>query len=105
MSLPKIFAELYAEAAARATPSQRGESFKRLQQGATITVRSQGRRRQVLLGRQLAPVGEVEIETFRRDGRIPADAERRDYQAGPWHYVALTWEEPPGLFDEEETHA
>lgn len=99
MSLTRVFDQLYADAAARERPDARGEAVKRLGRGATITVRVQGRRRQVLLGRQLAPVGEAEVDTFRRDGAIPADAERRDYRAGPWHYVALTWEAAPSLFD------
>jgi hypothetical protein len=99
MTLRHVFLELYEVALARATPAQRGESFRRLKNGATITVRAQGRKRQVLLGRQSAPVGEGEEATFRRDGQIPADAERREYQAGPWHYVALTWEAPPELWD------
>lgn len=103
MSLVHIFKELYATAAARDTPHTAGESFRKLKNGATIKVKAQGRRRQVILGRAGAPVGEGEEQTFRRDGEIPADAERQEFQAGPWHYVALTWTEPPGLFDEEES--
>jgi hypothetical protein len=41
----------------------------------------------------------VEIVTFRRDGRIPPDATRADYQARRWHYVALSWEAAPSLFE------
>lgn len=99
MSLTRIFEQLYADAAARERPDARGEAVKRLGRGAAITVRTQGRKRQVLLGRQLAPVGEAEIDTFRRDGGVPSDAERRDYAAGRWHYVALTWDAAPTLFD------
>ncbi|HMQ29168.1 MAG TPA: hypothetical protein PKD53_00505 [Chloroflexaceae bacterium] len=99
MSLFHIFKELYATAIAGRP------AFRRLKSGATIKVRAKGRRRQVILGRAGAPVGEGEEQTFRRDGEIPDAAARQEYQSGPWHYVALTWEEPPGLFDEEPTDA
>ncbi len=56
--LRRVFETLYAEALARAQPERRGEAHRRLGNGATITVRAQGARRQVLLGRQGAPVGE-----------------------------------------------
>lgn len=101
MSLFHIFKELYAAAAHRPDTGRPGESFRKLKNGATIKVRAAGRRRQVILGRAGAPVGAGEEQTFRRDGEIPADADRQEYQSGPWHYVALTWTEPPGLFDEE----
>ncbi len=99
--LRRVFETLYAEALARAADDRRGEASRRLGNGATVAVRAQGVRRQVLLGRQGAPVGEAEVVTFRRDGGVPGDAERRDYAAGRWHYVALTWEEGPGLFGGE----
>lgn len=103
MSLPKIFTELYAEAAAREAPGHHGEAVKQLGRGARVAVRVRGRRRQVLLGRAGVFVSEDEVTTFRRDGRVPETAERTDYTtAGNWFTVALTWEEPPGLFDEEE---
>lgn len=97
MSLPGLFRRLYAEA------EQRGEAFASLQQGATVKVRAAGRKRQVILGRRGVPVGDGEEVTFRRDGRIPQGAERLAYEPTPagWHYVAYTWEEEPGLFDDE----
>lgn len=97
MSLPTLFRRLYAEA------EQRGEAFAKLQQGATVKVRAAGRKRQVILGRCGAPVGDGEETTFRRDGRIPEGAGRVAYEptSAGWHYVALTWEEEPGLFDDE----
>ena len=97
MSLPRLFTELYAAAVTTGRPA-----FRRLRQGATVKVRVDGRRRQVILGRQGAPVGEAEEATFRRDGRVPDDAARVAYDPTPdrWHYVAYTWEEPPGLFDD-----
>lgn len=104
MSLRTIFRELYAAAQARAAPGQRGEAVRQLGRGARIAVRVQGRRRQVLLGRSGVFVSEEEVATFRRDGDIPEIADATQYvTAGNWHTVALTWEEPPGLFDEEES--
>lgn len=98
MSLPTLFRRLYGEAATTGRPA-----FARLQQGATIKIRVSGRRRQVILGRHLVPVGEKEEETFRRDGQIPPDAERAEFAAKDgWQYVTYTWEEPPGLFDDEQ---
>lgn len=99
MSLRSQFATLYAEAEARSSRGRRGEALKSLKGGAEIRVRAEGRRRQVVLGRRGAPVGEVEEQTFRRDGQIPPDAERAEYQCRDWHYVALSWEMPPLLFD------
>lgn len=103
MSLHRIFQELYALAAARETPEQRGEAFKHLGRGAEITVRAHGRRRQVVLARAGVEVGEIEEQTFRRDGAIPDTAERRAYASiSGWYYVAFTWEVPapaPTLFD------
>lgn len=98
MSLPRIFVQLYGEAATTGRPA-----FKRLEKGATIKVRVSGRRRQVILGRNSVPVGDDEEASFRRDGRIPPDAERVAYPptSDGWHYVAYTWEELPGLFDDE----
>ena len=102
MSLQRVFATLYAEARGREAPGQRGEALKQLQHGAQVTVRVQGRRRQVLLGRAGTFVSETEVATFRRDGEIPEDAERSEFvTAGGWYTVALTWDEAPGLFDEE----
>lgn len=94
MSLRSIFEELYATAAARASDARPGEAFRQLGKGAAIRVRVLGRRRQVILSRKGAPVGEPEILTFRRDGAVPEYATRQDYpgQQG-MHYVALTWEE------------
>lgn len=97
MSLPSLFRRLYAEA------EHRGEAAAALQQGATVKVRAAGRKRQVILGRRGVPVGDAEETTFRRDGRIPEGATRVAYEptSAGWHYVALTWEEEPGLFDDE----
>jgi hypothetical protein len=100
MTLRSTFARLYAEARARETPEKPGESYATLKGGADIRVRILGRKRQVILGRRPpAPVGETEIVTFRRDGSIPDDAERRDYRDRQgWHRVALTWETPTDLW-------
>lgn len=93
MTLRSTFRELYATAEARQAEGRPGEAYKALRQGATVKVRVLGRRRQVILGRRGAPVGEVEIVTFRRDGDIPQAAERNDYADDKgWHYVALRWE-------------
>jgi hypothetical protein len=99
MSLRSIFSERYAEATARQRDDAPGEAFAQLKQGAAITVRVQGRRRQVILSRHKVFVSEAEIATFRRDGRIPPDATRADYTSrdGRCH-VALTWEEPQTSF-------
>jgi hypothetical protein len=99
MTLRSTFTRLYAEAAARQRDDAPGESYAALRHGADIKVRVQGRRRQIILGRQGAPVGEGEIVTFRRDGSIPPEATRADYQARRWHYVALSWEAAPSLFE------
>lgn len=90
MSLRSRFQELYALAARGETPERPGETFAKLAGGATIKVRAHGRRRQVIIGRPGTEVGE-----------IPDDAERADYAAKGWHYVAMKWIEPAGLFDEE----
>lgn len=101
MSLRTTFATLYADAAARERDGQPGEAYKALKGGADIKVRTQGRRRQVILGRRPpAPVGEVEITTFRAHGDIPPDAARREYRDRQgWHRVALTWEAAPSLWE------
>jgi hypothetical protein len=101
MTLATLFQRLTAEAIAR------GEAFARLKQGATVKIRARDRARQVILGRRPQPVGEVEERTFREHGKIPADAARAAYGPTPdgWHYVAYTWEEPPGLFDEQSEGA
>lgn len=52
MSLRSTFATLYAEAAARERDGLPGEAYKALKGGADIKVRTQGRRRQVILGRR-----------------------------------------------------
>lgn len=98
MSLPRLFTRLYGEAATTGRPA-----VVRLQQGATVKVRVANRKHQVILGRRGVAVGEVEEATFRRDGRIPESAARVAYDPTPdgWHYVAYTWEEPPGLFDDD----
>jgi hypothetical protein len=102
MTLRTIFEELYANAAIRATAERPGESFRQLGKGAAILVRAQGRKRQVILSRRGAPVGEAEIATFRRDGQIPEHAARVDYPATRrMHFTALTWEEAQlDLFDD-----
>jgi hypothetical protein len=101
MTLRSTFASLFAEATARQRGGVYGDAYKALKGGADIRVRILGLRRQIILGRRGAPVGEVEITTFRRDGNVPADAERRDYAApGGWHYVALSWTAPPPMFPE-----
>jgi hypothetical protein len=100
MSLRSIFSERYAAAAALQTAEKPGEAFTQLKQGAAITVRVQGRKRQVILSRHKVFVSEAEIATFRRDGRIPPDATRADYTTrrdGRCH-VALTWEEAQSSF-------
>jgi hypothetical protein len=103
MSLRSTIATLYAEAAARQSAAAYGDAYKALRGGADIRVRVRGRRRQIILGRRGAPVGEVEIVTFRRDGNVPADAERTDYAApSGWHYVALSWTAPLPMFREED---
>lgn len=98
MSLSSLFKRLLAEAEAG------GSAFARLQQGATVRIRARGRKRQVILGRRSVPVGDVEERTFRDHGKIPADAERAAFDPTPdgWHYVSYTWEEPAGLFDNDE---
>lgn len=89
MSLTTIFRELYASAATGRS------AYKALGQGATIRVRADGRRRQVILGRRGASIGLGEDATFRRDGRIPAEAVGVCWFAtasGEW-LVSYTWEE------------
>jgi hypothetical protein len=100
MSLRSTFDRLYKEAGARQTADRPGEAVASLRQGATIRVRVHDRRRQVILGRQGAPVGEGEVATFRRDGRVPAEATREDYAptATRWFFVALRWETPQTSF-------
>lgn len=102
MTLRSTFATLYADAAARERDGQPGEAYKALKGGADIKVRTQGRRRQVILGRRPpAPVGEVEITTFRAHGDIPPEATREDYKPTltRWYFVALRWEAPPSMFE------
>ena len=107
MSLRQIFQELYAAAELRAIGSQRGEAARELAGGASITVRQQERRRQVILSRQGAPVSLVEEATFCRDGQIPPDAARAEHQRGGLCRVSFTWELPaatqqPFAFPEAE---
>lgn len=102
MSLPAIFAELYASAAARQAADRPGEALRMLRQGAQVRVRVCGRRRQVILGRARVPVSEAEIATFRRDGQIPDHAARQDWPKTRrgWCYISLRWEEGQiDLFD------
>ena len=100
MSLRSIFSELYKEAAARATADAPGEAIKYLGQGAEITVRSQGRKRQVILSRRGVFVSETEVATFRRDGQIPPDAVQTAYASrDDRKHIVLTWEAPPTLFE------
>jgi hypothetical protein len=95
MTLRSVFATLFAEASARQRGGVYGDAYKALRGGADIRVRVMDQRRQIILGRRGAPVGETEIATFRRDANVPDDAERRDYAApSGWHYVALRWEAP-----------
>jgi hypothetical protein len=103
MSLLSTIAALYAEAAARQRPGVPGKAYKALKGGASIAALVLGQRRQLILGRQGAPVGETEITTFRRDGNVPESATRRDYRtAKGWHYVALSWDAPPTLWQMPE---
>jgi hypothetical protein len=101
MTLRSVFADLFVEASARQRGGVYGDAYKALRGGADIRVRVLGQRRQIILGRRGAPVGETEVATFRRDGGVPDDAARRDYAApSAWHYVALTWAAPPPMFPE-----
>jgi hypothetical protein len=96
-SLPRIMAELLAEA------DIHGESGeKRLEHGATLKARSKvveaeggrQRRRQLRIGREKVEPGESELATFRRDWKIPAHAEEQRYQrADGWYFVVYTWGE------------
>lgn len=101
MTLRSVFTGLYAEAEARQTAERPGEAYKALQKGADIKIRVLGRKRQVILGRRGAPVGEKEIDTFRVHGGIPAEAERRDWPRTPagWCFVELRWEAPAQLWE------
>lgn len=104
MSLRAIFAEMYAivEGATQHLPW--AETSRTLGQGARVTVRASGRRRQVILARQGAPVGLVETTTFCAHGRIPDDAAGVCYlpTASGLYRVSFTWEipaPPATLFD------
>ena len=101
MSLRTTFTRLYKEAEARQTSERPGEAFASLDKGADIRVRVQGRRRQVILGRQRVHVSDHEIATFREHGRIPPEAEQRTWPktAKGWCYVDLQWEAPPSMFE------
>lgn len=101
MSLRTVFKELYAAAEQRQTAARPGEALRVLKQGAEVTVRAQGRRRQVILSRRRVPVSEVEIKTFMRDGEIPDHAVRRDWPktARGWCYVDFIWETPATLWE------
>jgi hypothetical protein len=102
MTLRSTITTLYAEASARQCPASYGDAYKALRGGADIRVRILGQRRQIILGRRGAPVGETEITTFRRDGNVPESARRADYAApSGWHYVALSWDAPPPMFPED----
>ena len=101
MTLRSVFAGLFAEATARQAGGVYGDAYKALRGGADIRVRILGQRRQIILGRRGAPVGETEIATFRRDANVPDDATRCDYAApSGWHYVALSWTAPAPMFPE-----
>lgn len=104
MSLRRIFEEMYAivEGATRHLPW--AETSRTLGQGARVTVRASGPRRQVILARQGAPVGLVETDTFIAHGRIPDDAAGVCYPPTPagLYRVSFTWEIAtplPTLFD------
>jgi hypothetical protein len=64
MTLRSVFAGLFAEATARQRDATPGTAYKALRGGADIRVRVLGQRRQIILGRRGAPVGETEIATF-----------------------------------------
>jgi hypothetical protein len=100
MSLRRIFEELYT--ATDGGTSETREARRTLEHGATILVRRRGRERQVVLGRPGAPVGLVELDTFRVHGAIPDHAEGTCYlpTASGWYYVAYRWADAPSLFDE-----
>jgi hypothetical protein len=103
MTLRSVFAVLFAEATARQREATPGTAYKALRGGADIRVlRVLGQRRQIILGRRGAPVGETEIATFRRDANVPDDATRRDYiNRQGWHRVALSWAAPAPMFPED----
>lgn len=94
-SLPRLLEQLLAEADLHGDSAE-----KRLEGGATLKARSKvieveggrRRRRQLIIGRETTGPGEQELATFRRDGKVPAEATEASYQRGAWIYVAVTWE-------------
>lgn len=98
-SLPRLLADLLAEADLRGETAE-----KRLEHGAILKARSRlaeveggrVRRRQLLISRAGVEPGDVELATFRRDGRVPEHAEEARYwrERDDRHTVTYTWDAP-----------
>lgn len=109
-SLPRLLADLLAEADLRGTSAE-----KRLAGGAVLKARSKvidveggrQRRRQLLIGRQGVSVGLDETATFLRDAKIPPDAAGVCYFPTPagWFFLVYTWDAPAIALPIEELPA
>lgn len=95
MSLRSRFANLYATAATQ------GSATAELEGGAVLTVKADGRRRQVVIARPGVPVGLTETDTFVVHGDIPPWATGVCYfpTKAELFRVVFTWETIPTLFD------
>jgi hypothetical protein len=90
MSLRTLLARMEGESAAH------GEASATLAGGATLRLRADGLRRQLVIGRVGAPVGLVETQTFLAHGDIPPNACAWCAlpTAGAYRLV-VEWERPP----------
>lgn len=96
MSLSSLYTELHRNAA------RSGEDRALdLKGGARIAVRVQADVTTLTISRSKKPLGATEIETFKRDCGVPANAIRfpqegqgvKEHDGMPWHYIAFRWRE------------
>lgn len=96
MSLASIYLQLHSRAAATGTD----RSYD-LRGGARIAVRVQDGVTTLTISRVRKQLGAVEIETFRRDCGVPADAARypaegqgtKEREDLLWHFITYRWAE------------
>lgn len=96
MSLAHLFAE--AKRQAERTESDRALELSR---GARLVVRVDGAIVTLTIMRPKKQLGATELEVFKRDCGIPADASRfpregqatRDRDGVTWHFIAYRWKE------------
>jgi len=94
MSITAIYQELFRHALR--TGEARGQT---LSKGARLTVRAKDGVVTLTISRKTKRVGDSELEVFKRDCGVPADAERRpaegqntmEHAGDTWWYIAYRW--------------